>query len=98
MPILDQAQEKPMVLSMDETEDLASRMLHQRRRGEPEDRLIALSGETLADPDFGHPTRIHDWRNHVGERVKAIWDTLTHSQRLAVALDAQDRAGNESWD
>lgn len=49
-------------------------------------------------PEFDGATRIHDWRNHVGERTQKLWDTFSHEQRLAIAMDAEDAASNEEWD
>ena len=48
--------------------------------------------------DKPRETRVHDWRNHVGERIKKIWITLEHSIRLAIALDAQHLADQEEWE
>jgi hypothetical protein len=42
--------------------------------------------------------RVHNWRNHVGERTKAIWNSLTNEQKLAIAADAYDEASAEHWD
>lgn len=53
--------------------------------------------EELADPKFSEAGRVHDWRNHVGERTKKMWKLLTEKQRLAIALDAEDRALMEHW-
>lgn len=50
------------------------------------------------DPQWSHAGRVHDWRNHVGEEVRAIWDTFTPSQRMVLAADAANRASNEHWD
>lgn len=55
-------------------------------------------GTTLEKPDFEHPTKVHDWRNHVGHHAKAIWHTFSHEQRLAIARDAEYAASNEDWD
>lgn len=49
-------------------------------------------------PDWSRAGRVHDWRNHVGERVRAIWPTLTPDQRTALALDAGERASDEEWE
>lgn len=42
--------------------------------------------------------RVHNWRNHVGDRVQALWDTFTDEQKIAIAGDADDAAGFEQWD
>ena len=41
---------------------------------------------------------VHNWRNHVGEQVLAIWDEIPFAIRLAIAMDAEVKAGNEEWD
>lgn len=58
---------------------------------------VPILGNVL-EPDFERAERVHDWRNHVGERTQAIWATLTPEQRLAIALDAEDDASNEEWE
>ena len=40
----------------------------------------------------------HNWRNHVGEQVQAIWDTLTAVQKIAIARDAETEADREEWE
>lgn len=54
--------------------------------------------EELERPDFETAGKIHDWRNHVGDGVRSIWDSLTLEQRAAVAVDAYEMAANEEWD
>lgn len=51
-----------------------------------------------AHVDFEAAEKVHDWRNHVGDRTRAVWPALTHNVREAIARDAQDRADNEHWD
>ena len=50
------------------------------------------------DPQWEHPGKVHDWRNHVGRQVRAIWHTFTPEQRMVLAADADDRAGAEQWE
>jgi hypothetical protein len=50
------------------------------------------------DPQWEHPGRVHDWRNHIGAGAKAIWHTFTPEQRMVLASDADERAGCEHWD
>ncbi len=52
----------------------------------------------LQDPQFDRAGKVHDWRNHVGERTQAMWSTFSYTQRSAIALDAEDRAAAEEWD
>ena len=60
--------------------------------------LAPFSDDWLVNPDFENAGRVHDWRNHVGEHVKAIWATLSDHARRAIALDADQRADAEEWD
>lgn len=48
--------------------------------------------------DWTSGGRVHNWRNHVGQRTKTIWHTLTPEQRVAIAEDAADEAGAEEWE
>lgn len=52
----------------------------------------------LREPEFDNATRVHDWRNYVGQRVKAMWVSFSDEQRLALALDASEFASHEKWD
>ncbi len=49
------------------------------------------------DPQWAAAGRVHDWRNHVSEELRTIWGTFTPEQRRVLAMDAEDRAGNENW-
>ncbi|MGQ3297702.1 hypothetical protein [Reyranella sp.] len=49
-------------------------------------------------PDWEARGRVHDWRNYVGRRTRAIWDSLTPAEQVAIARDAQERADQEHWD
>jgi len=48
--------------------------------------------------DWAGAGRVHDWRNYVGRRTRALWESLTPKQRTAIVLDADDLAGREEWD
>lgn len=53
------------------------------------------------NPNFeaADPTKpVHDWRNHIGERTRALWHTFTDEQRKALRDDAEERAMDEVWD
>jgi hypothetical protein len=56
------------------------------------------SDDDLRHIRFEDASRVHDWRNHVGGRVRDLWLTFTPEQRRALALDAEDRASLEEWD
>ena len=53
---------------------------------------------TADDPQWTQATKVHDWRNHVGEETRRIWPTLTAEQRRAIAADADEMAGREEWE
>jgi hypothetical protein len=50
------------------------------------------------DPQWQAAGPVHDWRNHVGEGVQAIWHTFTDAQRMALAAAADERASREHWE
>ena len=53
----------------------------------------------LDDPNWEEARYgVHDWRNHVGEETRAIWNTFNRAQRLAIATDADWQASNEEWE
>jgi hypothetical protein len=55
--------------------------------------------EALAAPlDWNGGSQIHNWRNHVGVRVQAIWDTFTDAQKIAIAMDAEIEADREDYE
>ena len=54
--------------------------------------------EHLRDPRWAGAGRVHEWRNYVGERTRVLWATFTDDQLLALAADADERAGSEDWD
>lgn len=51
-----------------------------------------------ANPNWEKSGLVHDWKNHVGYGVRAIWSTFTDMQKQMIAADAQDRADREHWD
>lgn len=58
-----------------------------------------LAVEATKTPiDWDEGGRYHNWRNHVGDNVKAIWDTLTDPAKIAIARDADELAGREEWE
>lgn len=55
--------------------------------------------DVLSDSiDWDSGGRVHNWRRYVGERTRKVWTRLSYEVRLAIALDADDRAGMEDWD
>ena len=51
-----------------------------------------------AEPDWTIGGKVHNWRNHVGERTRKLWSTFSPEQRIAIAADADDLASQEEWD
>ncbi len=54
--------------------------------------------EGARDPKWNRAGRVHDWRNHVPEHIRAIWDTFTEEQRFALVKWADECASAEEWD
>ncbi|HTJ56049.1 MAG TPA: hypothetical protein VL418_00605 [Devosiaceae bacterium] len=65
--------------------------------------MMNTSGDQVAYAEVNNPAwnksrgRVHDWRNHIGERTKAIWEALPIDIRQALAEDAQEMADLEDW-
>lgn len=57
-----------------------------------------VNGVDVRNPRFDEARRVHDWRNYVGERTRSIWGGLSDQHKIAIARDADDRAGNEDWE
>lgn len=50
------------------------------------------------NPDWKNTDIVHDWKNHVDEFVREIWDTFTDRQKAVLARGFQIKADNEDWD
>lgn len=57
-----------------------------------------LWGTSVENPEWEKSRRVHDWRNYIDEEVKAIWNTFTPEQRMALAKQADNLASAEEWD
>lgn len=51
-----------------------------------------------AAPDWATAGRVHDWKRHVSQEVRAMWGDFTDRQRAALARQAEDAAEREEWD
>lgn len=51
----------------------------------------------LLNPCWSDACRVHDWRNYIGDGLRAIWATFTHEQRLALRANADELASREEW-
>jgi hypothetical protein len=49
-------------------------------------------------PEWEKAGRVHDWRNYVGDELRAMWDTFTDEQKRAIARNADVLADGEEWD
>ncbi len=49
-------------------------------------------------PNWDECDRIHDWKNYISDKMRAIWDTFTDEQKQAIAESAQGAANSEQWD
>lgn len=54
--------------------------------------------EGYASPDWSDGGRVHNWRNHVPEHMREIWQTFSDEQRQHLALWADALARNEYWE
>jgi len=54
--------------------------------------------KSIRDPKFEKKGRVHDWRNHVPERLRLIWFDLSDDARLAIIVVAEEGAYKEEWD
>lgn len=53
----------------------------------------ALDSSTFASPQG----KVHNWRNHVPESIREVWDALAPQARAVAILMAQERANREEW-
>lgn len=60
--------------------------------------VLTKLGADLADEEFTNRSRVHNWRNHVGDSLKAIWGTLSDETRGAIYLMAEWEAQSEEWE
>jgi len=52
----------------------------------------------FVDPDWENTQMCHDWKNHVPEDVRVIWNGFTESQKMALSLWARNLADQEEWE
>lgn len=50
------------------------------------------------EPDWENAKRVHDWKNHVGDEIQALWLTFNPAQKAALARQAEKLASDEDWD
>lgn len=54
--------------------------------------------QEVLNPSWDEGGRVHNWRNHVGDRARGLWHTFTDEQKIALALDADELASHEEWE
>lgn len=54
--------------------------------------------EEVSNPAWMRASVVHDWRNHINQDIRDMWDTFTPDQQLALSKQAQTLADNENWD
>lgn len=52
----------------------------------------------LDGPQFEGALRCYDWRNHVPEGIRRVWDRLPDTARLVAVIMAESAADAEEWD
>lgn len=50
------------------------------------------------NPEWAKAGKVHDWRNHVPEPVRAIWEHLQPVAKQAIYYMAVEIAGQEEWE
>jgi hypothetical protein len=55
-------------------------------------------GEDPINPNWNERDDVHNWRNYISDRLRAIWHTFTDEQKVAIADNAYDIAASEEWD
>lgn len=51
-----------------------------------------------ASPDWASARRVHEWKNYIGDKLRAMWSSFTDEQKQAIAESANDSAEREEWD
>lgn len=51
-----------------------------------------------SDPDWKNVGRVHDWRNYITDRIRALWPTFTDEQKGAIYEMAENQASAEHWE
>lgn len=47
------------------------------------------------NPEWKNPGRVHEWKNHVGDEIRKLWNTFTNDQKAAIAYEMQLNADAE---
>ena len=49
-------------------------------------------------PDWEEAGRVHNWRNHISQELRDMWDAFSIDQKRAIAENADEIASREEWD
>lgn len=57
-----------------------------------------MDPQEFLDPVWEEGSRVHNWRNYIGEDLQEIWQSFTYTQKLKIAENAQMIADREHWE
>jgi hypothetical protein len=49
------------------------------------------------NPDWSDKNRVHNWKNYISDEMKAMWNSFTDAQKIAIGKNAEGTAGEENW-
>ena len=49
-------------------------------------------------PHWSKASKVHDWKNYIGEELRSEWNAFTDRQKMMMAANAQLLADREDWD
>lgn len=52
----------------------------------------------LEKPDWKNARKVHEWKNHIPDYIKAAWDTFDHRHHELLFRWADEMASNERWE
>lgn len=52
----------------------------------------------VANPNWKDISIVHNWRNHIPDLLKMIWNKLPLHVNIILYLHANEKASNENWD
>lgn len=57
-----------------------------------------MNNEEWLHPDWDAGGRCYNWRNHLTDNIKIIWDSFNEDQKFAIYENAELSAENEEWE
>lgn len=58
---------------------------------------VGFGGDYI-NPEWDRVWKVHNWRNYITDELRAMWDTFTPEQKLAIARMAEEQASREEWE